>query len=93
MARFKQTVRAWLWWMFQIVAHIVLRLCLIWCAPLLLFWLFKDMRYTRGSAQASLDWLVLWRLRIPRPPSIARKNPSSNRPRARRYITAEPFED
>ena len=86
-------LRAWGWWICQIFAHIVLRVCLVLLVMPMLLWTRGGFKRTPHTNQAAFDWYYLWTMRWPRPPRLLRPKPHSGSAKVRPYRLIPPSED
>ena len=81
----RRALRLYAAWLLAIVLHILVRVALVFCIPILFIWSAYGMRWTQRSAQASFDMTCLFLTRRPRFPRVslvskkARRRPADDR--------------
>lgn len=67
----KRAARLYAAWVLAMILHILLRIALAFCIPIIFIWSGYGMNWNKRSAQASFDMTCLFQLRWPRFPSVS----------------------
>lgn len=68
---FGKAMRLYAAWVLAVALHILLRIALIFCIPIIFIWSAYGMKWNQRSAQASFEMSCLFVLRLPRFPRIS----------------------